>query len=135
MSCDCFESGVKSGLQSFEGSPVCDEKIFSDRKECGDGDYPYVVFRTSVTPGLRTSSGLQKIHNIQVSGYFADKSQAKSWRSLFEIWLYGSGGVMLGECGSLCVTSPPSVTLSPAAKDKWQVTGTFAGVFHSSGES
>ena len=127
MEC-CIESVIGDFIKSISVNSVCD-RVYPDRKECGD-DQSYVVFKVRTLPGLRTTSGVQRLHGVQILGYFSNRNEARQFRDAIEQVLFVNGCIDMSDCGCLCPTEKPSVSLSPAPKDKWQVVAAITGAFH-----
>lgn len=126
----CLADAWKQTILSAEGNPVKAEWIFADMKQCEDC-MPYVVIKADSRSGLRTTSGTQKLHFVEIRGYFASskKADALRFRSNLEILLWQRGCIPLFECGCFCKTTEPVVNLSPGSKNTWVVSATLTGSY------
>lgn len=129
MSC-CIERAIIESLRSLTCTPIKSENHFIDQREC-ENCVPYLVLKASTTAGLRTSSAVQKLWNIEIKAYFADskKQMARDYRDLVETWLYAATCVDLGECGCICVQGSPASSIRNTAGNEIVYSLTFRGSY------
>lgn len=130
MNC-CLETAMLNALRDLGGTPIRSDNHFDQIRKCKDC-LPYLVLKVTSSAGLRTSSGLQKIHTIDISAYFSgDNEQApREYRDLVEDWLNTDGCVELGDCGCICVQGDQSSRITAVTESnliRFQLT--FRGVY------
>ena len=130
MTTCCLADAWKQAILAAEGNPVDEKWIFADMKQCEDC-MPYVVIKADTRSGLRTTSATQKLHFVEIRGYFASskKTDAIRFRNNLEILLWQKGCIPLADCGCFCKTTEPVVNLSPGSKNTWVVSATLTGSY------
>lgn len=115
-------------LRALTCTPIRSENHFLNLRRCSDC-VPYLVLKTSVSGGLRTSSGFQKQHSVEISAYFkdGDEQRAISYQTLVDAWLNAAGCVDLGACGCFCVQGSPGSRITPSSDGMLRVNFTFSG--------
>ena len=129
MTC-CLEDALLAALRGLDGTPIPSKNHFNLVRECEDC-VPYLVLKNTDSPGLRTSSGTQKVSTVELNAYFsADrKYQAYQYRTMIADWL-DSGGIDLGDCGDFCVRSTGTARVAVAAGGLVRFSVTFVGVYN-----
>jgi hypothetical protein len=135
MTC-CLENAVLDALRALNCTPIKSENHFVDRRQCTDC-LPYLVVRTGMTAGLRTSSAVQKLNTVEIKAYFADKKRhdARDLRDLIWDWLMFAGCASLGACGCFCVQGAPTLTIQESAGNTVVLTVSFRGLYKQTDES
>ena len=134
MSC-CLESAVLDALRGLTGNPIKPVNHFDGSRK-GDECLPYLVLKVGTAGGLKTSSGFNPTHNIEIKAYFSDQAEgtAKSYRTLVEAWLFARGCFDLGVCGCFCVQGTLVSSIRPAVAGTVVYSVSFRGVFKPSEE-
>lgn len=130
MSC-CLEAAILDALRALGCTPILAENHFVDRRTCSDC-IPYLVLKTSTVPGLRTTSGLQKLKSVEVKAYFGDKmwKMARDYMELVEAWVFTRGCIDLGECGCFCLRLDPSSAITGPVGGVIVYSLSFRGVYN-----
>jgi hypothetical protein len=130
MTC-CLEDALLAALSGLDGTPIQSKNHFNLNRD-GEECVPYLVLKTTDSPGLRTSSGTQKVSTVELNAYFsADrKSTAFQYRSLIEEWLDSGGCIELGDCGCFCLRSYSAARVSQATGGLVRFSVTFVGVYN-----
>lgn len=102
MSC-CLEDAILDRLRSLTCTPIPAANHFLNLRKCTDC-VPYLVLKVRRSSGLRTSEGVQVIHDVELNAYFKQdkESDAGSYRDLVEEAFLEQGCVQLGDCGCIC---------------------------------
>lgn len=127
----CLETAILDTLRELPGTKIIPANHFEGNRGCKDCS-PYLVLTVQTTPGLRTSSAVQKLHSIEISAYFnSDKrSMAKDYRDILESWSFGRGCIDLGVCGCFCLRNEPISAITNAAGGMVVCRLTFRGVYN-----
>lgn len=135
MSC-CLENAVLDALRGLNCTPIKAENHFVDERQCSDC-LPYLVVKTGMTAGLRTSSAVQKVRTVELKAYFSQQKRfdARSLRDLISDWLMVAGCVDLGVCGCFCVQGAPTITIQPSQGNTIVLTVSFRGLYKQTDES
>ena len=129
MSC-CLETAILNTLRALDCTPIASENHFLDRRQCKDC-LPYLVLKVSTTPGLRTSSGVQKTDSVDIKAYFADKHAkiAREYKTLVEAWVFSAGCVDLGVCGCFCLQTGPTSAITTTNNGMIVYSLSFRGIY------
>jgi len=135
MAC-CLENAVLDALRALDCTPIKSGNHFVDERQCSDC-LPYLVVKTGITAGLRTSSAVQRINTVEIKAYFANKKRydARSLRDLIAAWLLDTGCTPLGLCGCFCVQGSPTIGIQGGPGNTVVLTVSFRGLYKQTDES
>jgi hypothetical protein len=113
-------------------TPIRSENHFIGEKKCSDC-VPYLVLKVDTTPGLRTTSQVQKIHTVDIKAYFRDDSpKVYEMKELVEGVVYSPGCIELGDCGCFCLQGAGVSSIRPVAGGLNVYSLTFRGTYRRS---
>jgi len=129
MSC-CIEDAILDTLRALDCTPIRSENHFVGERSCTDC-MPYLVMKADAQFGLRTSSGSQKVHSVDIKAYFAGdkKKQAADYRTLVEAWVFAQGCVDLGICGCFCIQGNVVSSIRPSTGSTIVYSLSFRGFY------
>lgn len=132
MTC-CLEQALLDTIGAMDCIPISRENLFEGYRRCKEC-VPYMVLKVRGGAGLRTSSGLQKVQQVDISAYFSDSAEAKAkvFREILEDWVYASGCLDLGVCGCFCQQGAPISVINPPANGVIRYSLSFRGFFKAS---
>lgn len=135
MTC-CLENAVLDTLRALNCTPIKADNHFVDERQCSDC-MPYLVVKTGITAGLRTSSAVQKVHTIEIRAYFSNQKRydARSLRDLISAWLFDGGCASLGVCGCFCLQGTPTIGIQGGPGNTVVLTVNFRGLYKQTDES
>lgn len=133
MSC-CLENAVLDALRALDCTRVRPENHFLNRRKCTDCT-PYVVVKVRTVSGLRTSSAVQKISTIEVSGFFKEdrEQDAIDYKVLVEGLFFAARCVTLVACGCFCTQGRMASSIAPAQNGLVRYSFTCQGFYKQSG--
>lgn len=132
----CLENAVLDALRALNCTPIKANNHFVDERQCSDC-LPYLVLKTGITAGLRTSSTVQKVRTVEIKAYFSNQKRydARSLRDLIASWLMVGGCVDLGSCGCFCVQGAPTIGIQGGPGNTVVLTVSFRGLYKQTDES